>query len=74
MTNTVVVRVDEELKKKLKAHNVRISDVVRSALMEEVKKRDNDKLVSAIREAKRSLSKVSDKDIIKAVRESRDSR
>jgi post-segregation antitoxin (ccd killing protein) len=74
MTSTIVVRVDEGLKKKLKAHNVRISDVVRSALEEEVKRRDDEKLVSALREAKHSLSKVPDKDIVKAIRETRDNR
>jgi len=39
MTGTVVVRVDEELKRKAKAYNVNISEVVRSALRDEVEKR-----------------------------------
>ena len=40
MTDTVVVRVDSELKRKAKAYDVNISEVVRSALREEVQKRE----------------------------------
>jgi antitoxin component of RelBE/YafQ-DinJ toxin-antitoxin module len=74
MTGTVVVRVDEELKKKAKAYNVNISEVVRSALKEEVQKRERRELVSAFERAKEVLSKVPDEDIVKAIRETRDER
>ena len=40
MTGTVVVRVDDELKKKAKAYNLNISEVVRSALKDEIRKRE----------------------------------
>jgi hypothetical protein len=74
MTSTIVVRVDDELKRKLRARNVRISDVVRSALREEIEKREKGELVSALREAKHPLSKVPDSEITRAVREARDGR
>jgi len=74
MTGTVVVRVDEGLKKKAKAYNVNISEVVRSALKEEVQKRERKELVSALEHAKKVLSKVPDEEIVKAVRETRDER
>ncbi len=74
MTETVVVRVDEELKKKAKAYNVNISEVVRSALREEVRKRERRDLISALERAKKVLSKVSDDEIVMAIREARDNR
>ena len=74
MTGTVVVRVDEELKKKAKAYNVNISEVVRSALREEVQRRERKELISALGRAKKALSKVPDDEIVRAIRETRDSR
>jgi len=74
MTETVVVRVDEELKRKAKAYNVNISEVVRSALRDEVQKRERKELISALERAKKALSKVPDDEIVKAIRETRDNR
>jgi len=74
MTGTVVVRVDEELKRKAKAYNVNISEVVRSALRDEVQKRERRELISALERAKKALSKVPDEDIVRAIRETRDER
>jgi antitoxin CcdA len=72
MTETVVVRVDAELKRKAKAYNVNISEVVRSALRDEVQKRERRELISALERAKKALSKVPDEDIVRAIRETRD--
>ncbi len=74
MTETVVVRLDEELKKKAKAYNVNISEVVRSALRDEIRKRERSELIAALGRAKKALSKVPDDEIVKAVRETRDDR
>lgn len=74
MTKTVVVRVDEELKRKAKAYKVNISEVVRSALRDEVKRRERRELISSLERAKRVLSKVPDEEIVKAIRENRDNR
>ena len=74
MTETVVVREDEELKKKAKAFHVNISEVVRSALRDEVQKRERSELISALERAKKVLSKVPDEEIVKAIRETRDNR
>ena len=74
MTGTVVVRVDPELKRKAKAYNVNISEVVRSALRDEVQRREREELISALERAKKALSKVPDEEMIKAIRETRDTR
>jgi antitoxin CcdA len=74
MTGTVVVRVDEELKRKAKAYNLNISEVVRSALRDEIEKRERRDLISALDRAKRALSSVPDEKIVETVRETRDDR
>jgi len=74
MTETVVVRVDRELKRKAHAYNLNISEVVRSALRDEIERRERQDLVASLGRAKKALSKVSDEDIVKAVRETRDER
>jgi antitoxin CcdA len=74
MTEIVVVRVDEELKRKAKAYNVNISQVVRAALRAEVQRRERSELISALGQAKKALSKVPDNEIVKAVRETRETR
>jgi antitoxin CcdA len=74
MTKTVAVRLDEELKRKAKFYNVNISEVVRSALRDEIARRERSALISSLEQAKRALSRVPDEEIIKAVREARDSR
>jgi post-segregation antitoxin (ccd killing protein) len=74
MTETIVVRVDEELKKKAKAYNVNISEVVRSALRDEVQKREKRELISALEAARKALAKVPDEEIVKVIREDRDGR
>jgi len=74
MTDTVVVRVDSELKRKAQAYNLNLSEVVRSALRGEVEKRERQDLIVSLDRAKKALAKVSDADIVKAVRETRDAR
>jgi post-segregation antitoxin (ccd killing protein) len=74
MTETVVVRVDGELKRKAKVYNVNISEVVRSALRDEVEKRERKELITALERARKVLSKVPDEEIVIGVRETRDNR
>ena len=74
MTGTVIVRVDDELKKKAKAYNLNISEVVRSALKDEIRKRERRNLISALEQAKKALSKVPDDELVKAIRQTRDDR
>jgi post-segregation antitoxin (ccd killing protein) len=72
MTDTVVVRVDSELKRKAKAYDVNISEVVRSALRDEVQKREKRELIASLERARVALSRVPDEEIIRTVRETRD--
>ncbi|MDW8033980.1 MAG: type II toxin-antitoxin system CcdA family antitoxin [Nitrososphaerota archaeon] len=74
MSEIVTVRVNKELKRKIKEFNINVSEVVRKALEEEVEKREKEALLKSLAEAKRVLSKLSDEDIIQAIRSSREER
>jgi len=68
------VRLSRELKRKVKELNINVSEVVRRALEEEVERRERELLVKSLAEARRALSKLSDEEIIQAVRASREER
>ncbi|MEM0093348.1 MAG: type II toxin-antitoxin system CcdA family antitoxin [Thermofilum sp.] len=74
MTEIITVRLSRELKRKVKELNINVSEVVRRALEEEVERRERELLVKSLAEARRTLSKLSDEEIIQAVRASREER
>lgn len=74
MSEILTVRVDKELKKKLKKHKINASKITRSALEEEIKKHEEEELSHAITEMKTILNSIPDQEITKAVRESRNQR
>jgi len=74
MTEVVTVRIDEETKKKLKRHRINVSETVRRALREEVRKRDRAELMEALIRARPILKKISNEGWVRAVRESREER
>lgn len=74
MTEIITVRLSKELKRRVKELNINVSEVVRRALEEEVEKRERELLVKSLAEARRTLSKLSDEEIIQAVRTSREGR
>ncbi len=73
-SSIITVRVDTETKKKLKKHRINVSETVRRALQNEISKREEEDLQRALDEAGRILRKIPEKDIVRAVRESRDER
>lgn len=75
MTTVVSAKIPDELRKKARIHHIKISTVVRKALEEEVRKieeqnlsKDLDKIGSMLRK------NVSSKEIVRAVRSSRNER
>ena len=74
MSEIITVRVNKSLKEKIKKHKINVSKTVREALEDEVKKRENAELTQAINQMKTVLAKIPDKDIVAAIRESRDQR
>ncbi len=74
MSSIITVRVDSETKRKIKKHRINVSETVRKALQNEISKREQENLQRALDEAGRILRKIPEKDIVRAVRESRDKR
>ncbi|WP_054853203.1 type II toxin-antitoxin system CcdA family antitoxin [Vulcanisaeta distributa] len=65
---TVSAKVRRELWEKLRRYNIPISDVIRRALEEEVRKAEEEELAKLLDEAGQILSKVPDEEIVRAVR------
>jgi len=74
MSEIVTIRLSRELKRKIKEFNINVSELVRRALEEEVKKKEREALLKSLAEARRVLSKFSDEEIVQAVRSSREER
>ncbi|MGQ4891170.1 MAG: type II toxin-antitoxin system CcdA family antitoxin [Candidatus Njordarchaeia archaeon] len=76
MGNTTIVtsKVPKELKEKAKKLGINISKVLRRALEEEVRKREEELFKKSVNEAARILRNVDIDKIIKSVREDRGQR
>ena len=70
----IVVGVPKELKESLSRYGVEISKVVRKALEDEVKRRRVEELKRVAGELGSFFAKISDEEIVKTVRESREPR
>ena len=71
---SITVRIPDELKKELEDTGVKISQVTRKALENEVKRIQEQRAKEAAKRLSQLLSEIPDQDIIKAVRETRDQR
>lgn len=74
MSDIVTVRIDRQTKQKIRKHGINVSKTVRAALTSEIRKHEDEELREALHEAGHILRKISDKEIVRAVRESRDER
>ena len=71
---TVSAKVRRELYEKLKRYGVSISGVIRKALEEEVKRREEEEIRRALDNVQRMLLRIKPKEIVKVIRETRDER
>jgi len=71
---TVSTKIPKQLKEKMRQFKIKPSKIMRKALEEEVKKRQVEELKEEIEKLKPLLEKVSMEDIVRSVREDRDSR
>ena len=67
-------KVRREVWEKARNYGINISEVLRRALEEEVRKRELEELARALEEAGRELSKVSMEEVVGMIREARESR
>ena len=71
---TVSARIRRELYEKLREYGVVISDVIRRALEEEVRRREEEEIREALRKAQEILAKIPPEEIVNVVRSSREER
>jgi len=71
---TVTVRVSRKLKEELAKYGVNVSEVLRRALEEEVKKRKREELKGIASDLEEFFSKIPDEEIVKSIREMREKR
>jgi len=71
---TVSAKVPYELREKAAKLGININQLVRRALEEEVKRREKEQLKVMAQEVSQILLKISEEEIVKIIRESRDKR
>ena len=71
---TVSTKIPKQLKEKMRQLKIKPSKILRQALEDEVKKREMEELKQEINKLKPILEKVSMDDIVKSIREARESR
>ncbi len=71
---TVSAKIPKQLKEKMQRLKIKPSKILRKALEDEVKKREVEALREEIKKLKPVLDKLTMDDIVKSVREDRDSR
>jgi len=71
---TVSTKIPKQLKEKMRRLKIKPSKILRQALEDEVKRREVKELKQEIAQLKPILDKISADDIVKSIREDRDSR
>ena len=71
---TVSTKVQKELKEKIKKLNIKPARLLRKALEDEIKRREAEQLKEEIAKIKPILDRISTEEIVKSIREDRDSR
>jgi antitoxin CcdA len=71
---TISTKISKQLKEKIQKFKIKPSKILRKALEDEVKKREVEELKEEINKLKPILEKISTEEIVKGIREDRDSR
>lgn len=71
---SVSTKIPKKLKEKMQRYKIKPAKVMRTALEDEVKRREIDELKAEIEKLKPTLEKISIDDIVKSIREDRDTR
>ena len=71
---TVSTKIPKQLKEKIQRFKIKPSKILRKALEDEVKKREVEELKAEIERLKPILEKISVEEVVKSIREDRDTR
>ncbi len=70
----VSVRIPRELKMKAKSYGIKISEVLRRALEEEIRRLEMEEIRTLLNRFKEGMKEISREDIVSVIRESREER
>lgn len=71
---TVSVKVSPETKDKIRKYGIKTSDVLRDALEKEIRRKEIEEIEAELESIKDVLEKISIEDVVKSIREDRDTR
>jgi hypothetical protein len=71
---TVSTKIPKQLKEKMQRLKIKPAKILREALEDEVKRREIAELKEQIKKIQPALDKISAQDVVKSIREDRDSR
>ena len=71
---TVSVKVSPEMKDKIRKYGIKTSDVLRDALEKEIRRKEIEEIEAELESIKDVLEKISIEDVVKSIREDRDTR
>jgi antitoxin CcdA len=71
---TVSARIRRELYEKLKRYGIVVSDVIRRALEEEVRRREEEEVAKMLDKAQEILAGIPSEELVEAIRTSREER
>lgn len=71
---TVSAKIDTELKEKIARYNINVSKVIKKALEDEVRRREEEEIREMLKEASKILSKVGKENIVQFIRDGREER
>ena len=71
---TVSARIRRELYEKLKKYSVNVSDVIRRALEEEVRRREEEEVAKMLDKAQEILARIPSEELVEAIRAGREER
>ena len=73
-SSTVSVKITPEMKRQLKEYNIKPSEIMRRALIEEIQRKKIQKIESQLNTVKDQLEKIDIHEAVEMIREDRDQR
>jgi post-segregation antitoxin (ccd killing protein) len=74
MTEIVTLRIDEETKRKAKQYGIRVSQVARAAILQEIERKEREEALQALRRMREILREVDTKRVVEHICEDRSAR
>ena len=74
MTEMVTLRIDEETKRKVKRYRIHVSQVARTAILQEIERKEREEALQALRRMREILREVDTKRVVEHIREDRSAR